>query len=97
MFGLFAGLAAVPLVKVPEVQVASFPMRGSEPCTLKWFNRVRGFGIMQGELSGHTIFINKSCFEKAGLGTPQLGTRYYVGWELKPHKNGPMAYEVAQW
>lgn len=96
LFGLGAGMCAVPFVRT-ENKAASFPVRGSEPCTLKWFNRVRGFGFAHGELSGHSIFVQASCFEKAEI-TPRMGERYFVAWKVKPSRdNYPFAYEVAEW
>jgi cold shock CspA family protein len=95
LFGLLAGGGAAPFVKLPEANATPFPTRGSEPCTLNWFNRVRGFGFAHGTLSGHSIFVRASCFAKAGIEKPKWGATYFVAWELKP--KGPFAYEIGEW
>lgn len=95
LFGVAAGGAAAPFVKAESA--SSFPLRGSEPCTLSWFNKRRGFGMAYGERSGHSILIGGQCFRRAEL-VPRLGERYLVLWEVKPGSyEHPAAYEIEKW
>jgi len=94
LFGVFAGVAAAPLVKVPEAVEAAtdIPGKGSEFCTVKWFHRGRGFGFLKGVESKHEIFIKEECLKRAGIEKLQLSWVYWVRWEMR--SKGPMAVEV---
>ena len=71
---------------------ASFPRQGKELCTVKWFNKTRGFGYLKGISSGHQIRINTDCLQRGGIDKAQLGRAYWVHWKLE--EQGPIALTI---
>ena len=83
--------AALTLQKV-QASDASFPTQGKEFCTVKWFNKTRGFGYLRGKSSGHQIRVNADCLQRCGIEKAQLGSAYWVHWKLE--EPGPIALTI---
>ena len=54
--------------------------------TVKWFNKVKGFGFIQPEDGSKDVFVHISAVERAGLGTLNEGQK--VSFELSRGKDG---------
>ncbi len=54
--------------------------------TVKWFNKVKGFGFIQPEDGSKDVFVHISAVERAGLGTLAEGQK--VSFELSKGKDG---------
>lgn len=54
--------------------------------TVKWFNKVKGFGFIQPEDGSKDVFVHISAVERAGLGTLSEGQK--VSFELSRGKDG---------
>jgi CspA family cold shock protein len=54
--------------------------------TVKWFNKVKGFGFIQPEDGSKDVFVHISAVERAGLGTLAEGQK--VSFELSRGKDG---------
>ena len=52
--------------------------------TVKWFNKVKGFGFIQPEDGSKDVFVHISAVERAGLGTLAEGQK--VSFELERDK-----------
>jgi cold shock protein len=56
--------------------------------TVKWFNRVRGFGFLDGE-AGMDILVTTAVMRRSGIAELRPGQRIEVRWGIGP--NRPMA------
>ena len=54
--------------------------------TVKWYNKVKGFGFIQPEDGSKDVFVHISAVERAGLGTLAEGQK--VSFELSRGKDG---------
>ena len=59
--------------------------------TVKWFNRMKGYGFIEPEEGGKDAFVHISAVERAGLDDLKEGQR--VQYELQTGKNGKQAAE----
>ena len=59
--------------------------------TVKWFNPVKGFGVIEPDGCGEDAFVHISAVERAGLSTLQEGQK--VNYELQPGQNGKRSAE----
>ena len=54
--------------------------------TVKWFNKVKGFGFIRPDDGSKDVFVHISAVERAGLGTLAEGQK--VQFELSRGKDG---------
>lgn len=54
--------------------------------TVKWFNKMKGFGFIQPDDGSKDVFVHISAVERAGLGTLSEGQK--VQYELARGKDG---------
>jgi CspA family cold shock protein len=54
--------------------------------TVKWFNKMKGFGFIQPDDGSKDVFVHISAVERAGLGTLAEGQK--VQFELSRGKDG---------
>ena len=54
--------------------------------TVKWFNKMKGFGFIQPEDGSKDVFVHISAVERAGLGTLSEGQK--VQYDLARGKDG---------
>lgn len=54
--------------------------------TVKWFNKMKGFGFIQPDDGSKDVFVHISAVERAGLGTLTEGQK--VQFELARGKDG---------
>lgn len=59
--------------------------------TVKWFNKVKGFGFIQPEDGSKDVFVHISAVERAGLGDLAEGQR--VAFEVVKGKDGKLSAE----
>ena len=59
--------------------------------TVKWFNPVKGFGLIEPDEGGEDAFVHISALERAGLSTLQEGQK--VNFELQAGRNGKSSAE----
>jgi CspA family cold shock protein len=57
--------------------------------TVKWFNRVKGFGFITPDEGSKDAFVHISAVERAGIGELVEGQR--VQYELQTERNGKQA------
>ena len=54
--------------------------------TVKWFNKVKGFGFVQPSDGGKDVFVHITAVERAGMAT--LNQNQRVSYELEQDKRG---------
>ena len=54
--------------------------------TVKWFNKVKGYGFIQPDDGTKDVFVHISAVERAGLGTLNEGQK--VSFDLSRGKDG---------
>ncbi len=54
--------------------------------TVKWFNKVKGYGFVQPSDGGKDVFVHITAVERSGIGTLDEGMR--VSFETEPDKRG---------
>ncbi len=59
--------------------------------TVKWFNRIKGYGFITPENSSQDAFVHISAVERAGLDDLQEGQK--VEFELQTGNNGKKSAE----
>lgn len=59
--------------------------------TVKWFNKIKGFGFIEPEDGGKDAFVHISAVEKAGLASLREGQK--VEYELVPGQRGRTSAE----
>ena len=59
--------------------------------TVKWFNRIKGYGFIETQDSAKDVFVHISAVERAGLDDLQEGQR--VEYELQTGRNGKQTAE----
>ncbi len=57
--------------------------------TVKWFNRIKGYGFISPEDGSQDAFVHISAVEQAGLDDLQEGQK--LKYELEPGRNGRQA------
>ncbi|WP_127090351.1 cold-shock protein [Aquabacter cavernae] len=88
---LSTGIAA-PVAPATRVRAAIEPTGGFETATVKWFNRLRGFGFLtQGE-NGPDIFVHMETLRRHGLTELRPGQTVLVRFGNGP--KGLMATDV---
>ena len=59
--------------------------------TVKFFNAIKGFGLIEPEDGSKDAFVHISAVERAGLSTLSEGQK--VSYELQPGQNGKSSAE----
>ncbi|HUF80936.1 MAG TPA: cold-shock protein [Burkholderiales bacterium] len=57
--------------------------------TVKWFNKVKGFGFIQPDDGSKDVFVHISAVERAGLGNLAEGQK--VSFDLAKGKDGKIS------
>jgi CspA family cold shock protein len=57
--------------------------------TVKWFNKVRGFGFIQPDDGSKDVFVHISAVERAGLGDLKEGQK--INFEVSRGKDGKVS------
>jgi cold shock protein len=57
--------------------------------TVKWFNKVKGFGFIQPDDGSKDVFVHISAVERAGLGNLAEGQK--VSFELAKGRDGKVS------
>ena len=86
LFVVGAGVAAAPFVKIPEAEAeaTTFPQKGVELAKLRFYDLEGGYGYLDGQLSGQSIFIDKATVETWSVEPLRMGIKYAVTWEKQP-------------
>ena len=57
--------------------------------TVKWFNKVKGFGFIRPDDGSKDVFVHISAVERAGLGT--LNEKQKVSFEVEKGSDGKIS------
>jgi CspA family cold shock protein len=79
----------LPMPRTHEVVV---PTSGLEPATVKWFNRLRGFGFLTRGEGTPDIFVHMETLRRYGIAELKPGDRVFV--RFGDGSKGSMAAEV---
>lgn len=77
---------------LPRTHVSVTPTSGLEPATVKWFNRLRGFGFLTRGEGTQDIFVHMETLRRYGIAELKPGERVYVRYG--DGAKGAMAAEV---
>ncbi len=77
---------------MPRTHVSVTPTSGLEPATVKWFNRLRGFGFLTRGEGTPDIFVHMETLRRYGLAELKPGDRVFV--RFGDGSKGLMASEV---
>jgi CspA family cold shock protein len=77
---------------MPRTHVTVTPTSGLEPATVKWFNRLRGFGFLTRGEGTPDIFVHMETLRRYGIAELKPGDRVYV--RFGDGSKGQMAAEV---
>jgi cold shock protein len=77
---------------LPRTHVAVTPTSGLEPATVKWFNRLRGFGFLTRGDGSADIFVHMETLRRYGIAELKPGDKVLVRYG--DGSKGSMAAEV---
>ena len=77
---------------MPRTHVSVTPTSGLEPATVKWFNRLRGFGFLTRGDGSQDIFVHMETLRRYGIAELKPGDRVFV--RFGDGAKGSMAAEV---
>ena len=62
--------------------------------TVKWFNKVKGYGFIQPSDGGKDVFVHITAVQRSGI--PELSENMKISFEVQPDKKGrgPQAVEL---